>query len=203
MQRGATFSQRRGASILCCTLMPQLASLVPPSTPFLAASLLTGSGLAASTAMIVPSTHALSCGSCDVTRYHGCRQSLPLPPCLRSENLAVGLREMWSSHDLSMAAARPPKPPHLAGVTALLELEASPETPIVVFKRNARCFFDQLRLKEDLHACFGRPPLLACDILRYTDMGLSDLHRHLWSGAIMDDALMVHPCCATWPMGFS
>jgi hypothetical protein len=60
-----------------------------------------------------------------------------------------GLREVWNGHDLSTLAAIPPKPPHLAGVTALVDLEASDEVPIVAFKRDARCFFDQLSLSRN------------------------------------------------------
>lgn len=114
-----------------------------------------------------------------------------------------GLREVWNGHDLSTIAAVPPKPPHLAGVTALVDLEATLESPIVAYKRDARCFFDQLALPEHLRTHFGRPWLLCSDVFRYTDMGKRELSSHLWPGAAADDELVLHPCCATWPMGFS
>lgn len=108
-----------------------------------------------------------------------------------------GLREVWNGHDLSTLAAIPPKPPHSAGVTALVDLEASAEVPIVAFKRDARCFFDQLDLPEPLRGHFGRPWLRASDIIRYTDMGKCKLIKHLWPYAIFVPEPVVHPCCAT------
>jgi hypothetical protein len=68
-----------------------------------------------------------------------------------------GLREVWNGHDLSTLAALPPKPPHLAGITSLVDLEADANTPVVAFKRDARCFFDQLWLPTQLRSHFGRP----------------------------------------------
>ena len=44
-----------------------------------------------------------------------------------------GLREVWNGHDLSAVASPPVRPPHLAGVTALLDLEASDARPIRVY----------------------------------------------------------------------
>ena len=114
-----------------------------------------------------------------------------------------GLREVWNGHDLSTLAALPPKPPHLAGVTALVDLEADASTPVVAYKRDARCFFDQLLLPTQLRAHFGRPWLRCSDIFRYTNMNIDELSSHLWPGAICDGDLVLHPCCATWPMGFS
>ena len=73
----------------------------------------------------------------------------------------------------------PPKPPHLAGVSALVDLEASDDVPIVVFKRDARCFFDQLSLLQHLRYYFGRPWLRFADILRYTDMSRRELVSYL------------------------
>lgn len=114
-----------------------------------------------------------------------------------------GLREVWNGHDLSTIAATPPKPPHLAGVTALIDLEASSRVPLVAYKRDARCFFDQLDLPRSLREHFGRPWLRCVDIFRFTDMDASELGTHLWTGAHISDELILHPCCATWPMGFS
>ena len=114
-----------------------------------------------------------------------------------------GLREVWNGHDLSTLATLPPKPPHLAGVTALVDLEASRRIPIVAYKRDARCFFDQLDLPVHLRDHFGRPWLCCSDILRFTDMERCELLSFLWTGAQVSDDLVLHPCCATWPMGFS
>ena len=110
---------------------------------------------------------------------------------------------MWNGHDLSTLARLPPKPPHLAGVTSLADLEASADVPIVAFKQDARCFFDQLALPQHLLPYFGRPWLRCSDIFRHTDMGMQELSTYLWSGASAPDGLVLHPCCSTWPMGFS
>ena len=88
------------------------------------------------------------------------------------------LREMWNGHDLSVIAASPQRPPHLAGVTALLDLEATSARPIRIFKRDARCSFDQLSLDPTLQPYFGRSDVTVEDMLRFTDFSLAALQRH-------------------------
>ena len=106
-------------------------------------------------------------------------------------------------YDLSQIAVVPPRPPHLAGVTSLLDLEASVAEPLYIYKRDAKCFFDQLRLPDHLVDYFGRPSLVAADVLRYTDMGLGELSKHCVGFERVDSSTVLTPCCLTWPMGFS
>ena len=113
------------------------------------------------------------------------------------------LREVWNGSELSAAAALPLRPPHLAGVSALTDLEASPDEPVRVYKRDAKCFFDQLKLPAALQPFFGRPVLLASDILRHTDMGMVELRRHCGDISQLSTYSSLHPVCLTWPMGFS
>ena len=121
-----------------------------------------------------------------VARQLRCHKVSLLPATLSSASVFAvgkssgGLREVWNGHDLSTAARPPPKPPHLAGVTAMLDLEAGHNHPIVAYKRDARCFFDQLHLGDSLRPYFGRPTLTAGDILRFTDMTADELGLHLW-----------------------
>ena len=85
------------------------------------------------------------------------------------------LREVWNGSELSAAAGQPFYLPHLAGVTALTDLEAGKLEPIKVYKRDAKCFFDQLALPHVLQPYFGRPSLPVSDILRHTDMSLAEI----------------------------
>ena len=55
-------------------------------------------------------------------------------------------REVWNGANLSSGAAPPPRPPHLANPSCFLDLEALDGDRVRVTKRDARCYFDQLRL---------------------------------------------------------
>ena len=59
-------------------------------------------------------------------------------------------REVWNGANLSSGAAPPPRPPHLANPSCFLDLEALDGDRVRVTKRDARCYFDQLRLPEHL-----------------------------------------------------
>ena len=112
------------------------------------------------------------------------------------------LREVWNGSEMSAAAMAPFYPPHLAGVSALTDLEAGTNDPIRVYKRDAQCFFDQLRLPCALRPFFGRPTLTAIDILRHTDMRLVELERYCIDIPAFSEQDTLHPVCLTWPMVF-
>ena len=120
-------------------------------------------------------------------------------------------REVWNGSFLSALARRPLRPPHLASPTALLYLEGSEQLPLRVWKRDARCFFDQLQTPHSIRHFLGRPGLYLRELLSchsvsggrekaITDSELASFCRHI--GPIDLDAY-VFPCCASWPMGFS
>ena len=120
-------------------------------------------------------------------------------------------REVWNGSALSALARRPLRPPHLASPTSLLYLEGSEQLPLRVWKRDARCFFDQLQTPQGIRRCLGRPglhlrELLSCHLVSggreraITDNELAAFCSHM--GPIDLDAF-VFPCCASWPMGFS
>ena len=113
------------------------------------------------------------------------------------------LREVWNGQDLSACAVVPPRPPHLAGVTALLDLEASAARPVRVYKRDAKCFFDQLGLAAHLQPYFGRPVLTVDDLLRHTDLTRAEIQRHCCFATDLASGTVLQPCCTTWPMGFA
>ena len=83
--------------------------------------------------------------------------------------------------------------------------------PLRVWKRDARCFFDQLAAPESLYECLGRPGLCLRELLdchlasdgREPPVSMEEMQRFCFdlSEVHLDD--YVFPCCATWPMGFS
>ena len=113
------------------------------------------------------------------------------------------LREVWHGAKVSLAAARPPKPPHLASPTALLDLEASHAEPLRLSKRDARCLFDQLRLGRHLEPWMGRPPLRVRELLEASDADRAELESYLRDGSRLPDHALVYPVSRVWPMGFS
>ena len=126
-------------------------------------------------------------------------------------------REVWNGANLSSGAAPPPRPPHLANPSCFLDLEALDGDRVRVTKRDARCYFDQLRLPRHLRSWFGRPSLRMSDILRFTDMTIQELESHLPCHrvgleqvaasdrleAVVHRDLVLWPVCTTWPMGFA
>ena len=111
-------------------------------------------------------------------------------------------REVWNGTRVSQAAARPPKPVHLLSPTSLLTLEVRPGDHILVCKRDARCYFDQLRLPEALRPWVGRPKLSVDMLLKHAGFTREDLATHLVGGICLDGLSHVMPLCATFPMGF-
>ena len=111
------------------------------------------------------------------------------------------LREIWHGKRVSQAAAQPFPPRHLASPTALLHMEASADKPLRVSKRDAKCWFDQLALPEELREWMGRPPVSLEELEQYGGMSKSEVALHAQSA--VDDAERLFPVSHVWPMGFS
>ena len=112
------------------------------------------------------------------------------------------LREVWNGAALSERAVRPFKPPHLANPSPLLHLEAGVGEPIHVYKRDARCYFDQLSTPAEVRRWLGRPRLCCADLLRHTDLSWKELEGAWVDSTPLGPDSYIHPLCATWPMGF-
>jgi hypothetical protein len=113
------------------------------------------------------------------------------------------LREVWSGGAISERAARPQKPPLLANPSPLLNLQATRDRPLHVYKRDARCYFDQLRVPRELRRWFGRPSLAVRDLLSLTDLTWAELLA-TWTGdGDLTGDSTVFPLSRSWPMGFS
>ena len=111
------------------------------------------------------------------------------------------MREVWNGSELSSAATTPPVPPHLASPTALLNLEVGPDQYIYVCKRDARVYFDQLRLPEELRRFFGRPAVRAGDLARFGGVSWCEIKDMI--GYDVADQTLLYPLCTSFPMGFS
>ena len=129
--------------------------------------------------------------------------------CHASETVFPGgksngqLREVWSGHTLSQHAIVPPKPPHIANPATLVFLESSKEAPIYLYKRDARCFFDQLAIPAEIQQWFDRPRLYVREMIKYGDTSLDELRRYWCGTATLTLDTIAHPLCLSWPMGFA
>ncbi len=121
-------------------------------------------------------------------------------------------REVWHGTVVSGAAATPPPPPCIASPAALVDLEGSVDRPVLLSKKDAKCYFDQLQLPEHLRPFFGRPSLRVHELIRHSRLPLADLRRLLAPvmaslGCPWDELLRldpaVFPVSRCWPMGFS
>ena len=83
-------------------------------------------------------------------------------------------REVWHGRQVSLASRKPPKPRHLASPTALTYLMALPGRPVRMSKRDAKCWFDQLRAPRQLRPWFARPPV-SIDMLLSSGLVSEDL----------------------------
>ena len=113
------------------------------------------------------------------------------------------LREVWNGHTLSLAAAKPPAPPHIATPEVFPDIEISNHERLYVSKRDASVYFDQLRLPPSIRSWFGRPPVLIGDLIKYGKLSLSEIQDTYVGSANLTDSLLLYPVCCTWPMGFS
>ncbi|CAE8741020.1 unnamed protein product, partial [Polarella glacialis] len=113
------------------------------------------------------------------------------------------LREVWHGARVSAAALKPPKPPHLASPSALLDLECSLERPLRLSKRDGRCLFDQLLLPSELRQWMGRPPVRVRELLCSGLVELEQLQTWCDAGVTLHSHTLVFPVSCVWPMGFS
>lgn len=102
-------------------------------------------------------------------------------------------REVWHGSRLSEISVRPPKPVHLASPAALLNLEASVRAPMYVSKRDACCYFDQLKLPVKLRPWFARPSVLIDDLCKYAGFVRSELREHLIDDVDVDALSSISP----------
>ena len=111
-------------------------------------------------------------------------------------------REVWHGSQVSQAAAPPPRPRHLASPTALLQLEATPDAPVRLSKRDAKCWFDQLCLPSHLRRWMGRPPVTLQELSEIGGMSAREAASFMEDGSVMSPECMF-PVSKVWPMGFS
>ena len=112
-------------------------------------------------------------------------------------------RLVWHGSRVSAAAVPPPKPRFLASPTALLSLEASVKSPILVSKRDASCWFDQLKLPESIRAWMGHPCLTVAELCSWEGFCRKDLESLLQAGECLCDDRPVYILSNCWPMGFA
>ena len=129
---------------------------------------------------------------------------LTTKPCGGGTVIAVGKpggkrqRVVWHGRRVSAAAARPPKPQHLASPTALTFLECK----FRCSKRDASCWFDQLALPAGLRRWMGRPKISQQELCSIGGMTVEEVQACLLPGELLD-ASRVCPVSLTWPMGFA
>ena len=110
-------------------------------------------------------------------------------------------RAVWNGRRVSLAASRPPKPRHLASPTALAHLECKPGKQIRCSKRDATCWFDQLRIPSELQRWMGRPSV-SCDELYLAGMTWEEIQDCRLPGE-PEGVSSFYPVSLTWPMGFA
>ena len=107
-------------------------------------------------------------------------------------------RLVWHGTRVSLAAARPPAPRHLADPSVIVLLDLGAAARLRVFKRDCSTWFDQLALEPGMSAFFGRPRVQRAELLA---AGLSEAELAAF-GAQRGVSSLV-PCSGVWPMGFS
>jgi len=112
-------------------------------------------------------------------------------------------REVWSGDRVSAAAADPPTPPHLASPSALPGLECTPDQVFSVSKRDARCWFDQLKLPPQLSSWFGRPPVKVSELMDAGGWSLAQVRAFFHGSGPLRPAGLLYPVSSFFPMGFS
>jgi hypothetical protein len=112
------------------------------------------------------------------------------------------LREVWNGTLLSEAAARPPKPPCLVSPDALSDLEASCKRPLLLSKRDAQAYFDQLMVPSCLRSYFGRPHIFVSELLS-AGLSFKCIEKHFVGSDLLSPGCKVYPVSRCWPMGFS
>ena len=112
-------------------------------------------------------------------------------------------REVWHGTRVSEAAVLPPKPPRLVSPTALFALRIPSGGRVLVSKRDARCYFDQLRLHSSIRHWFGRLKLKLDDLARHGGFSVDELECFYVEQTPLRSLSQVIPLCDTFPMGFS
>jgi len=111
------------------------------------------------------------------------------------------MREIWNGSAVAAAAAKPPPPPHLVSPSCFAFQELRPGQQLYVSKRDAKCWFDQLRLPRHLEPYMGRPRVSREELI---SAGLShDELRRMMRVPSDGRALSWHPVARVWGMGFS
>ena len=111
------------------------------------------------------------------------------------------LREVWHGRRVSEAAGVPPKPRHLASPTALTFLECSVDRPLRLSKRDASCWFDQLKLPVPLRKFMAKPPVSTTELAQ-AGMPADEQRQYMEDGQAWREGLLF-PLHHVWPMGFS
>ena len=111
-------------------------------------------------------------------------------------------REVWHGRRVSQAAVAPECPRHLASPSALIHIECHQNAPCRVSKRDAKCWFDQLRLPESLRRWMARPPVTTEELAKIGGLTESEQAAVLESGESWRDG-PYYPVSRVWPMGFS
>ncbi|CAK9033355.1 unnamed protein product [Durusdinium trenchii] len=108
---------------------------------------------------------------------------------------------VWHGRRVSESASAPPKPRHLASPTALTFLECSDGRPLRLSKRDATCWFDQLKLPSSLRRYMAKPPISTVELVN-AGMSVADQRQHMEDGHAWREGLL-YPLHCVWPMGFS
>ena len=107
-------------------------------------------------------------------------------------------RVVWNGTRISLAAARPPAPLHLADPACFGMLDVLSGVQLRVTKRDCKTWFDQLAVCDDIGDFFGRPRISRSEL---RDVGISDDDIISFGGIAEQDSFF--PCSRVWPMGFS
>jgi len=115
------------------------------------------------------------------------------------------LREIWSGNHISARAARPPVPPRLGNPGVFKRLYKRPGVTFFFSKRDAKAYFDQLRLPSCLQPFFGRPAVRADRLAKALGCPVRDLDIFFADGLppVVRARDMLTPVNCTWAMGFS
>ena len=108
------------------------------------------------------------------------------------------LREVWHGTAVSEAALAPPKPSCLVSPDALADLEATKSHPLLLSKRGAQAYFDQLELPQELRSYFGRPSVLVSELMA-SGLSLGFLQRRFVDQGVLSPSSRVIPACRSWP----
>ena len=111
-------------------------------------------------------------------------------------------RAVWDGSRITLSAAKPPVPPHLASPSALQNVEVPRGGVLRMWKRDGKCLFDQLKLPSDLTPFMGRPPFLAKELCEATATSLETLREFWTSSQILTADSVVYPVGLVWAMGF-